>query len=123
MSRVEAVAVVLVALVTVVLGCAKLTGKEGENRIARIDPAKEKELRSPPDEVPVTIKVRNNTQGPVEFHWLDYNGKRVRYARIKPGAEITQKTFKGHYWIILDEKGKALGIYETPGRDGVIVVE
>jgi len=63
--------------------------------------------------VPARLSKR---KGPVEFHWLDYNGKRVRYGRIRPGAKITQKTFKDHYRITLDEKGNAVGIYEPPQR-------
>ncbi len=79
---------------------------------------------SPDTEVMVTITVRKQTKSEVSMHWLEETaGDRVHYKDIPAGKEVTQETYQGHYWIILDKGGKALGIYETPGKDGVILVK
>ena len=119
MFRIVMVAVLAVSMSMAMTGCADATGG-----IPRIDPKKEKDLVSPDTDVLVTITVRNQTKSEVSMHWLDETaGDRVHYKDIPAGKEVTQETYQGHYWIILDKGGKALGIYETPGKDGVILVK
>jgi len=103
------------------VGCAETVPG---NRIARISPAKEKDLVSPDTDVLVSITVINKTKSPISLHWLDETaGDRVHYKDIQAGAEVIQETFQGHYWIVLDKQDKPLGIYETPGKDGVILIK
>ncbi len=124
------VAVALLASLSIMMvGCVD-GGKAGNgspkigNLIPRIDPKKEKDLVSPDTDVAVTITVKNQTKAPVTMHWLDETaGDRVHYKDIKAGGEVVQETFQGHYWIILDKGGKALGIYETPAKDAVILIK
>ena len=116
------VAVVAVSVSIAMLGC--VDGEKVAGGIPRIDPKKEKGLVSPDTDVSVTITVKNQTKSAVSMHWLDEAaGGRVHYKDIPAGKEVTQDTYQGHYWIILDKGGKALGIYETPGKDGVILVK
>ena len=51
------------------------------------------------------------------------SGGRVYYKDIPPGEEVDQGTYHGHYWIILDKNKKPLGIYKSPGEDGIIIIE
>ena len=98
--------------------------KPGENILPRIDPKKEKGIVAPGADVEVSITVRNQTKSKISMHWLEEStNDRVHYHDIKGGAEVKQGTWEGHYWLILDKDGKALGIYETPGKDGVIVIK
>ena len=98
--------------------------KTGENLLPRIDPKKEKGLKSVDTDVAVSITVRNQTQSAIALHWLDEGaGDRVHYRDIKAGAEAVQQTWKDHYWIIVDKDGKALGIYKTSDKDGVILIK
>jgi len=79
---------------------------------------------SPDTDVLVTITVRNQTRSAISLYWLDETeGDRVHYGNIKAGAERVQGTWKDHYWIILDKDGKALGIYKTSDKNGVIVIK
>lgn len=99
-------------------------GKTGENLIPRIDPKKEGALVSLDTDVAVSITIRNQTKSAISLHWLDEGaGDRVHYQNIKAGAEAVQQTWKDHYWIILDIDGKAIGIYKTSDKDGVIVIK
>ncbi|MDP6543255.1 MAG: hypothetical protein QGH60_04640 [Phycisphaerae bacterium] len=131
MFRIVVALTLLVSLSIVMVGCVD-GGKAGngssvkaaDNTIPRIDPKKEKDLVSPDTDVAVTITVKNQTKSPVSMHWLNETaGDRVHYHDIKAGAEILQETFQGHYWIILDKGGKALGIYETPAKDAILLIK
>ncbi len=122
MFRIVTVVTVLAALSIGMVGC--VTGGQAGNTIPRIDPKKEKDLVSPDTDVLVSITIKNQTKSAISLHWLDETaGDRVFYKDIMAGAEVVQETYQGHYWIILDKKSKALGIYETPGKDGVIVIK
>lgn len=60
----------------------------------------------------------NRTQGDVELFWLNLEGDRQSYGRIKPGEERDQHTFAGHAWLVTDSSGKSLAVYvaeEQPG--------
>ena len=98
-------------------------GKPGENVLPRIDPKMEGKLVSLDTDVAVSITVRNQTASAVSLHWLDEGaGDRVHYQNIEAGAEAIQATWKDHYWIIVDKDGKALGIYLTTDKDGVVII-
>ncbi len=95
-----------------------------ENVVPRIDPKMEKGLISPDTEVMVTLTVRNKTKGVLTMYWLDeIDGERVQYRDVDAGGELAQDTWEGHYWLITGKDGKALGIYKTPSKDGVIIVK
>ena len=123
MLRIGVALTLLAALAVVQTGCATSGGVTAGGLIPRIDPSKEKELKSPEDDVPVTIKIRNKRASQVQVFWIDYEGARKHYSNVAAGAEVSQATFEGHYWIILDKDKKPLGIYETPGKDAVIEVK
>ena len=123
MFRMVMASALLATLAIGQVGCAPIRGKAAESYIARIDPSKEKDLRSPGDDVAVSIRIRNKRKSMIHLHWIDYDGKRVHYANIKAGAEALQRTFEGHYWIVLGEDKKPIGIYRTPAKDAVIVIE
>lgn len=93
------------------------------DEVERIDPSKEKDLHSPEDTERVTLTIKNTLDSGISIYWLDYHGTRVHYHDIEAGKEIDRSTFPGHYWVIVDSNDKALGIYETPNRDGVIKVK
>ena len=99
-------------------------GKPGENVLSRIDPKKEGSVVSLNTNVAVSLTIRNQTKTAITVHWLDETaGDRVHYKNVKAGAEAVQQTWKDHYWIVSDKDGKALGIYKTTDKDGVIVIE
>ncbi|MDP6633462.1 MAG: hypothetical protein QGG42_01015 [Phycisphaerae bacterium] len=92
--------------------------------LPRIDPKKEEGIVAPGTDVAVSVTVRNQTAGKVSMIWLEESsGSRIHYHDIAPGSEVSQDTWEGHFWLILDKDEKALGIYRTPDRNGVIVVK
>ena len=92
------------------------------DEVRRIDPAGEKGLASPGDDNEVVLAIKNTRESAISIYWIDYDGDRVHYNDLEAGAEFEQITFGGHYWIVLDSDGKALGIYQTPGKDATITV-
>ena len=135
MFRTVITVTLLVSLSIVMAGCAtgdravktSATGaakKPAEYILPRIDPKKEKGIVEPGTDVAASVTVRNQTTSKISMVWLEEDtNDRIHYHDIKPGAEVSQDTWGGHYWLILDKDGKALGIYKTPDRDGVIVVK
>ncbi len=57
-----------------------------------------------------TVTFINRTAGTVELFWLDPDGKRQSYGRLRPGQEHEQHTFAGHVWLVVDDKGRPLGL-------------
>ena len=124
-----------VSLSTAIVGCIfnddapdtsspTSVGKPGENVLPCIDPKREGAVVSLDTDVAVSLTVRNETKSVISLYWLDEGaGDRVHYKNIKAGAEVVQATWKDHYWIVLDKDGKALGIYKTTDKAGVIVIK
>ena len=56
----------------------------------------------------VMFKVINETGGPVILTWIDFGGKPVEYAEIKPGQALAQSTFDTHAWIVSSGKGDCI---------------
>jgi hypothetical protein len=134
MFRIVMVAAVAVSLSIAMLGCETGEGvktsstgtarKPTENILPRIDPKKEKGLVSTDGGFPVVLTVRNKTKATITLHWLDEtDGSRVYYKDIQAGGEVLQGTYEDHYWIVLDKKEKPIGIYKTPGEDGIILIK
>jgi hypothetical protein len=124
MFRTAMALTLLTALAVVQAGCVTIPDRPRCAGIPRIDPGRERYLRSPDDKLAVTITIKNKRAADVSVNWLDYEGKRKHYSNVGAGKEVRQGTFEGHYWLILDKDSKkALGIYRTPNRDAAIVVK
>jgi dipeptidyl aminopeptidase/acylaminoacyl peptidase len=62
----------------------------------------------------------NRTSGTVELFWLDTDGKRQSYGRLRPGDERTQHTFAGHVWLVTDGQGQPLGVKVAEDTDATV---
>ncbi|MCX7009265.1 MAG: DPP IV N-terminal domain-containing protein, partial [Kiritimatiellaeota bacterium] len=60
-----------------------------------------------------TLHFINRTTGPVELFWLDFGGKRKSYGKIAAGKTRDMSTYAGHVWLIANEAGKALAVFEA----------
>ena len=69
-----------------------------------------------------SITFVNQTKEDAELFWLDTEGQRRSYGRIRPGQERTQHTFEGHAWLLVDKLGNTLAVFEADatGRRAVI---
>lgn len=101
---------------------AKLT-KDLPVTLKWMDPAKESEVKSldmSPDRLKLTI--RNHSKITINTYWIDWEGDRQTRRTLKPGQEFTYAvTYREHYWLLTDEKGKGLGLYCPGKKDAQIV--
>jgi len=64
------------------------------------------------------IVLVNRTPEDVELYWLDDQGTRRPYGRLRPGAERRQHTFAGHVWLGTDRNGTVVGVFTAQEGDG-----
>ena len=59
------------------------------------------------------VRFHNTTAAPVELFWVDGDGERKSYGRVRPGQTTEQHTYAGHVWLVTDALGQALGFFEA----------
>lgn len=71
-----------------------------------------------------TVKFQNKSDARIKLYWLDFNGKRVEYAKpgINAGASHSQGTFVTHPWLIANEQDQCMGIY-VPTDTGTVTLD
>lgn len=74
----------------------------------------ERELRSGKFDTPTSVEFTNERNQDIQTFWINYDGQRVFYNRLKPGTSYIQKTYVSHPWIVADLSGNCLAIY-LPG--------
>ena len=94
--------------------------KSGVKKLALIDPAREGKVRSGGNGLEIQLTFRNRSKTDILVYWIDTSGERVQYKEIKPGGQVEQRTYSGHYWLVVDHTDKALGIYKAENQDGLI---
>ena len=82
----------------------------------------ERGLRSLRDDVKTNITIKNNSGESLEIFWLDYEGKRQKYALLPYGKTYHGSTFATHPWLIARQDGKCVKIYEAD-RDTTVTIE
>ncbi|MEQ1851862.1 MAG: prolyl oligopeptidase family serine peptidase [Chthoniobacteraceae bacterium] len=70
-----------------------------------------------------TLTFINRTKADAVCWWIDANGRRRKYATIKPGAKFEQHTFAGHVWAVEATGGGLLGAFEAAEGGGEAVIE
>ncbi|HEY2952737.1 MAG TPA: DPP IV N-terminal domain-containing protein, partial [Verrucomicrobiae bacterium] len=61
----------------------------------------------------------NRTPGEVELFWLNSDGERQSYGKLRAGEEREQHTYAGHVWLAADDGGQTLAVFqaeEPPAR-------
>jgi dipeptidyl-peptidase 4 len=69
-----------------------------------------------------TLTLVNRTPGEVELFWLNAEGDRQSYGKLAPGQERDQHTFAGHVWLIVDDKGQPLGVFEAREKPATVEI-
>ncbi|HWE96148.1 MAG TPA: prolyl oligopeptidase family serine peptidase [Tepidisphaeraceae bacterium] len=76
--------------------------------------------RNSSDETSVSFD--NRTPGVAHIDWIDPAGEHHRYATVKPGDHWEVQTYAGHVWLVTDESGRTLGVFEAvAGRGNAII--
>jgi len=65
----------------------------------------------------------NNTSDDVELFWLDTDGNRRSYGRLRPGQERRQHTFEGHVWLLTDRIGTTVAVFEADADANRALIE
>jgi dipeptidyl-peptidase 4 len=64
----------------------------------------------------------NRTAGDVELFWLDPDGKRQSYGRLRPGESRPQNTYAGHVWLVVDANKRPLGLKVAEENDATVEI-
>ena len=60
----------------------------------------------------------NNSTIEVLFYWLDYDLSEKHFGRVAACNSTTQGTFAGHIWIVKDQHGKNLAMFQAEAKTG-----
>jgi len=77
-------------------------------------------LRNGPD---TEITFENNLPTDVEIFWLDSGGNRQSYGTVPPGKRRVQHTYGGHVWLVANEEGRTLAVFEASDTPDVAVID
>jgi dipeptidyl-peptidase 4 len=69
------------------------------------------------------ITFDNRLQHEVEVFWLDTEGRRQSYGTIGPRGRRFQHTFGGHVWLVADDRGDTMAVFEAGDRPEVAVID
>ncbi len=71
----------------------------------------------------ITLKVVNETKDTVKLFWIDRDGRPVFYNDIDGEKEHERRTFVGHVWLVLNNRGQALAVFEASDPVSVLKVD
>jgi VHL beta domain len=71
----------------------------------------ETQLRSVDGDVKTTVKFTNRSKSTRNIYWINYEGERVFYQKLRPGRSYTQQTYVTHPWVSTSNSGKCTGMY------------
>lgn len=90
-------------------------------RVTELPCTREKTLRSEVSEVSLQIDFENATDDWLALEWLNFEGKRVRYADLAPRQTYRQQTYVTHPWVAVDPTQRCRGLF-VPNAPGVHTV-
>lgn len=100
-------------------GSSGAAGEAGSNRL-RAELRPRPSMRTGSD---TQITFVNQLKEPIEVFWLDDSGGRQSYGMVQPGRQREQHTFSGDVWLVANQKGENLGVYEATDADGMAVID
>ncbi len=68
------------------------------------------------------LTFHNPTGRDLDLFWVDPEGHRKAYGRVRAGAERAQHTFGGHVWLLTDPAGTVVGTFEAPEHPGRVTL-
>ena len=69
-----------------------------------------------------TIVFDNQTSKHRYVYWLDFDGQRASRGRLRPGSRLHQITYAGHIFVVTDEDGHCLSLYEVIAAPGKVTL-
>ena len=71
------------------------------------------DLRSIKSKNKASLRFVNNRENQIHVYWIDFKSKEVFYKTLAKGESYVQGTFPTHPWLVRDENGGCLGVFET----------
>jgi len=69
------------------------------------------------------ISFANQMAEAVDLFWVDPEGQRQAYGRVRPGDTRQQPTYAGHVWLVTDAVGNPLGVFEASAEKLEVIVD
>lgn len=92
-------------------------------KLKSLSPKNEGKIKSVHAKKSTDIKLENKTNATVTVYWLDYEGERKRYGKIKPSESFSVQTFETHPWLLADKKDKGLAIFVAGSSAGIGILK
>lgn len=70
-----------------------------------------------------SITFINRTETDVDIFWIDSEGRRQRYATVRPGEQHRQHTFAGHAWLVANAEGGTVAVFVATEAAGDAVID
>ena len=86
-------------------------------KLKRYDPSQLSRLKSYNGRNTEVIFVNNGTTE-ITFYWMDPTGKERYYGRVPAGVSGMQPTYAGHIWLVKDQNGKDLAVFQAEKNRG-----
>jgi hypothetical protein len=84
----------------------------------------EKSLKSLSASQSTFVHFVNRSSKPVDVYWLNYDGFRVIYHRLRPNQSCEQQTYVTHPWVVTTQSGDGLAIFQpTPQRAEALITD
>jgi hypothetical protein len=113
-------------LSAVILGLAACRGKPHSHAITFVQPQSalvEGRVRSRTSQAPVTLDFVNLTPKELHLFWLDFRGQRQPYGTIPANGHLNQSTFRSHFWLVANAKGRALTVVQPRGASSTVLID
>jgi ketosteroid isomerase-like protein len=95
--------------------------------IAALGCDQEASLKSTKSDTPAFIQFTNSTNQTVIVHWINFDGKRDtnqnQIQELKSGQSSMRGTFLTHPFVVTNESGKCLGVYQPMREAGIVVIK
>jgi hypothetical protein len=57
------------------------------------------------------FRIHNTTNSKALLYWVDFDGSRKFYSEILPHQTVSQRTYRGHVWVVTNEQGLCLSAF------------
>jgi hypothetical protein len=102
-------------------GRTKVARLVWEKLVAR-SPDEERKLKSLSSAEPTVVAFDNRTSSDLTLFWLDFQGKRKPYGKIRAGEQMSENTFATHPWLLARPDGTAVAIFVATKNHGRSIV-
>jgi hypothetical protein len=102
-------------------GRTKVARLVWEKLVAR-SPDEERKLKSLSSAEPTVVAFDNRTSSDLTLFWLDFQGKRKPYGKIRAGEQMSENTFATHPWFLARPDGTAVAIFVATKNHGRAIV-